>query len=294
MAHPSGSTVEIALFGAHVISFTTANHPDQDVLFMSKESVMDGVKPLSGGIPIVFPNFGSSVGFKAPGHGFARTTKWSVVSVIPSKNEIINSVATFRMESSDATRGMWHFEFELEYEVMLSSDCIQTTLTVHNTDSKAIEFHALLHNYIHTNDHLKHGVKILGLQGVHYFDQLTKTNNTETRESFPITKEFDNIYKSVKTDVAAYIEGDKYDQVVAVLKIGSVVGGGHIPVYTDTDCVIWNPGKVRAKGTEDFGDEEYRYMVAIEPGRVSEYQVLAPGMVYQLNQVISVSEAATK
>ena len=92
----------------------------------------------------------------------------------------------------------------------------------------------------------------------------------------------------------ASIDGEKHDLIVSVEKKGSVVGGDHVPVYADTDCVIWNPGKVRAKGMEDFGDEEYRYMVAIEPGRVSEYQVLAPGMVYQLNQVISVSEAATK
>uniref|UniRef100_M4BMU9 Glucose-6-phosphate 1-epimerase n=1 Tax=Hyaloperonospora arabidopsidis (strain Emoy2) TaxID=559515 RepID=M4BMU9_HYAAE len=238
---------------------------------------MDGVKPLSGGIPIVFPNFGSRVGFKAPGHGFARTTKWSVVRVKPSKDETKGSVAIFRMEASDVTRPMWHFEFELEYEVRLASDCIETTLTVHNTNSKAIHFQALLHNYIHTSDHLKYA-----------------TNNTETRESFSITKEIDSIYKNVKANVVASINGEKHDLIVSVEKKGSVVGGGHVPVYADTDCVIWNPGKVRAKDMKDFDDEDYRYMVTTEPGRVSEYQVLAPGMVYQLNQVISVSEAATK
>uniref|UniRef100_A0AAV1UV54 glucose-6-phosphate 1-epimerase n=1 Tax=Peronospora matthiolae TaxID=2874970 RepID=A0AAV1UV54_9STRA len=291
MAHPSGATAEIALVGATVISFTTAAHPDRDVLFMSKKSQVDGSNAIQGGIPIVFPNLDSSMGFKVPDRGFARTTKWSVVSEQPSTERDEDSVATFRMESSDATRPMWPFEFELEYEVRLSSDSIQTKLIVHNTDSKHIEFDVVLDNYIRTNDILKDSVKIAGLQNVDYFDRVTKSTQNDTRESFTITKGVDSIYKDVFKDVMAYIRGDTYDQIVSVHFSALVFGGGHKPDYFQTDCVIRNPGQMSAEAMEDFGDDEYRYTVAIGPGIVSEKQVIAPGFGYELSQLITVLEA---
>ncbi|KAE9057728.1 hypothetical protein PF005_g31958 [Phytophthora fragariae] len=72
LSHPSGSNAEVFLFGAHVKSFRAAQDPTRDVIFMSEHSYLDGVNPIMGGIPIVFPNFGSAKGL--PGHGFARVT----------------------------------------------------------------------------------------------------------------------------------------------------------------------------------------------------------------------------
>ena len=48
----------------------------QEQLFVSKRSVFDGKKPIRGGIPFVFPVFGSST--ILPQHGFARIVRWQL------------------------------------------------------------------------------------------------------------------------------------------------------------------------------------------------------------------------
>jgi glucose-6-phosphate 1-epimerase len=40
------------------------------------------------------------------------------------------------------------------------------------------------------------------------------------------------------------------------------------------DITLWNPWTEKAKGMSDFGDDEYKQMVCIEPGSVSGWQTL--------------------
>ncbi|GMF32114.1 unnamed protein product [Phytophthora lilii] len=150
LTHPYGSSAEVFLFGAHVKSFRAAMDPNLDILFMSNESYLDGVNPIRGGIPVVFPNFGSAKRF--PSHGFARITNWTLASHEDSTDKTKPSVATFTMAASDSTRKMWPVEFELEYEVKLYANQLETALHVHNTFTEDIGFHALLHNYLWVDD----------------------------------------------------------------------------------------------------------------------------------------------
>ena len=58
IVHASTSAARVCLFGATVTSFRTGGVEARDVLFFSRFAVTDGSKPLRGGIPIVFPQFG--------------------------------------------------------------------------------------------------------------------------------------------------------------------------------------------------------------------------------------------
>ena len=62
--------------GACVTSYVTG--AGYDVLFRRPDAVFDGSKPISGGVPLCWPQFG-------PGdiqqHGFARNLKWECVDV---------------------------------------------------------------------------------------------------------------------------------------------------------------------------------------------------------------------
>ncbi|POM80846.1 Aldose 1-epimerase, partial [Phytophthora palmivora] len=98
-----------------------------------------GVNPIRGGIPVVFPNFGSATGF--PSHGFARITNWTLASVETAADETKPSVAKFTMAANDLTRKIWPVDFELEYEVKLYSAQLETALHVHNTFKEPIDFH---------------------------------------------------------------------------------------------------------------------------------------------------------
>lgn len=49
---PSGESVTVYLYGATVTSWKTNG---QEQLFMSEKAILDGSKPIRGGIPVVFP-----------------------------------------------------------------------------------------------------------------------------------------------------------------------------------------------------------------------------------------------
>ncbi|KAG6965181.1 hypothetical protein JG688_00007350 [Phytophthora aleatoria] len=256
LSHPHGSSAEVFLFGAH-------------------DSFMDGVNPIRGGIPVVFPNFGG-----APGNKEAT-----------DKNR--PSVAKFTMEASNSTRQMWPVEFKLEYEVKLYANQLKTALRVHNTHTEQIEFHTLLHNYLWVDDSRNGGVTVSGLKGVDYFDQVAKVNKTETRQSISITNstaQTGNTYLDAPDKIVATIKGvNTKDRSVTVQKKGFITGkNGQKAIKTKTDAVVWNPGAERAKKLEDFGDEEHINMICVEPGRVSVKQPLPAGQTYTLEQSITV------
>lgn len=66
-------------YGATVISWKSKLDGDSEPverLFVSSKALLDGSKPVRGGIPVVFPFFGAPTKpehLKLPQHGYART-----------------------------------------------------------------------------------------------------------------------------------------------------------------------------------------------------------------------------
>ena len=61
--HPSGATATVNLFGATVFSWILPS--GKEMFYLSTLSDKTGVKPIRGGIPVVFPQFanGKRVGW---------------------------------------------------------------------------------------------------------------------------------------------------------------------------------------------------------------------------------------
>ncbi|KMZ75173.1 putative Aldose 1-epimerase [Zostera marina] len=133
------STAEVYLFGACVTSWKPSN--DRDLLFVRPDAVFNGTKPISGGIPHCFPQFGPGA---MQQHGFARNMNWSVVDSKDSQEE---PTVTFELKDTPYSRSMWDFSFHALYKVALNSNSLSTTLTVKNTDDKAFSFNSALHTY---------------------------------------------------------------------------------------------------------------------------------------------------
>lgn len=290
LTHPSGANAEILPFGAQVVSFCTADDPHRNVLFMSNST--DGTGPKRGGIPVIFPNYRKAEGSSAPHNGIARISEWEVVSVVAATDMQKDSVAMFRLKSSDATRKMWPFDFVLKYEVKLGHFWIETTLTVHNVNPVFIEFQALFHNYIHVDHIVKDGLSIENLDGVQYFDKLTHTQRNETRKSFGITSKVDGVFKNAEREVVVRIPGSRSNHIVVIAPSASIFSDAVTPIDTPTDCVLWNPWKTSASSKTGFGDTEYLHMAVIGPGRVSQQQLLSSGTSYKLEQSITVFKKA--
>ena len=287
ISHLSGSFAKMSTHGATVFSFSPAYDPYGDVLVMSNDSVYDGIKPLSGGITIEFPNHDATKDYPVPELGFARVSKWTLEDVDLTSDKNSYSSAMFHLDSTDDTLQMWPFKFRLFYEVRLYSTWLETELTVMNIGSGGMVFEALLNNHFSVPDVRNNGVEVSGLQGVEYFDRVTGKTQNEMRESFGIMSRVDSIYKDVKNDVTATIRGDGFTETVVVEKSARLHTGYAPPVTPSTDCVVSNPWNQDTKS--DFSDEEYIHLVAIGVGTVRDKIGIAPDDSYTLNQIIKAS-----
>ncbi|XVE82603.1 hypothetical protein DITRI_Ditri16bG0018600 [Diplodiscus trichospermus] len=107
-----GSEAEIYLFGGCITSWKVPS--GRDLLFVRPDAVFDKKKPISGGIPHCFPQFG-------PGpmqqHGFARNMDWSLVE---SKNVEGNPTLTLELKDGPYSRAMWDFSFQARYKASIT------------------------------------------------------------------------------------------------------------------------------------------------------------------------------
>ncbi|KAL6222393.1 hypothetical protein ACLB2K_005785 [Fragaria x ananassa] len=135
----NGSEADVYLFGGCITSWKVPN--GKDLLFVRPDAVFNGQKPISGGVPHCFPQFG-------PGpmqqHGFARNLDWSIVD---SENVQGDPVLTLELKDGPYSRAMWDFSFQALYKITLQTKSLSTELVIKNTDSKPFSFSTALHTY---------------------------------------------------------------------------------------------------------------------------------------------------
>ena len=246
-----GASVEVLHYGATIISWKAGG---LERLFVSSKAILDGSKPVRGGIPVVFPCFGAGIHsehMKLPQHGFARSEKWTLdgiardndfeVSVKFSECPSLIILCTcfefisffFLLEAlKPSTQIMTKYEpkFEISYTVTLFENQLCTNLTVYNPpDSiKELEFQALLHNYFRVP---ATSVRITPLQNVGYYD---KTRATDEEKAIR------RIESRAEVDVQRYTDfvyEDAHGVYILAWPDGKIV----IETKNFKDVVIWNP-----------------------------------------------------
>ncbi|KAE8876992.1 hypothetical protein PF005_g20685 [Phytophthora fragariae] len=286
--HPSGSYAEVQLYGATVTRFCAAQEPERNVLFVSRQALLDGSKPIRGGIPLVFPVFGAAQGF--PNHGFARVNNWELIEMnVYVGDDDSPTVATFALKATDATKAMYPHDVALKYEVKLFPNALATALHVQNKSDHEVAFQALLHTYLAADDVRDGGVVVEGLKGLTYHDKVAATQQTETRDVLGFAQETDSVYANAPSPVVVRMKrADGKEQVVTVEKEAFIKSGAS-QLPQPSDVVVWNPWSDKAKAMSDFADDEYPTMLCVEPGRVSEQQKLPAGQTFTLQQAIKLS-----
>ncbi|KAM0847283.1 hypothetical protein ACQ4PT_055104 [Festuca glaucescens] len=151
---PQGSEAEIYLFGGCVTSWKVPS--GKDLLFVRPDAVFNGQKPISGGIPHCFPQFGPGA---IQQHGFARNVNWSITDSEVTEGD---PAVTLELKDDFYSRSMWDFSFQALYKVTLHSTSLSTTLTIINTDDKPFSFNSALHTYFSASIA---GVSVKGLKG---------------------------------------------------------------------------------------------------------------------------------
>jgi glucose-6-phosphate 1-epimerase len=262
LAHPSGSTAEGYLHGAHVTSWVPAG--GGAALFVSRAAKLDGQSAIRGGVPVVFPQFADNG--PLPKHGFVRTAAWERVDASESR-------ATLRLRDSERTRALWPHAFAAEYTVEVDARRLTMRLRIENTGAEPFEFTAALHTYLRVADVGR--ASVAGLHGVTYRDKVRGGETyVEEDSELRIDGELDRVYLRPPPEV----------------RVRDVAGGRTFRVRSEgfADTVVWNPGAAGAAKLPDMEAGEAREMLCVEAAQVADPVRLPPGECWIGAQVLEI------
>lgn len=267
ITHASGSSMEIYLHGAHITSWKDA--AGHELFFLSRESWFAPGKPIRGGIPVIFPQFGGGV---LPSHGFARTGDWRLLKTSVSDSGRV--VVEMSLTESPETMAMWPHKFSLKLKALLDEQTLTVSYHVANTGDSDFDFQAVLHTYFYVADISQ--TAIHGLKGTTLIDSLRdRVREVEDREVIRFSGETDRIYVNAPDRVQLDDEGDR--RTITITKTGM------------PDVVVWNPWISKSQKMPDFGDDEYERMVCIETGLIDNPLCLDPKGEWQGETTFSAS-----
>lgn len=259
----SGHELEVYLYGSTITAWKTPK--GRDLLYLSPKADFSGEKPIRGGIPLVFPQFG---GGPLPSHGFIRINQW-----LPKKSAALPSgevELVLGLSDSEKTRSLWPYAFEVELIMRLSSKLV-TTFRVTNKDKKEFAFQNALHTYFAINDLSK--VEVTPLKGLTFLDSTkNREANTETREKVVFSSETDRVY--VKAPNTLTIRDYSLPLTISITK------------HNMQDAVVWNPWIDRCKAIPDFAPDSFQKFVCVESGNVAETITVKPGQTWECRQEI--------
>ncbi|RFU73877.1 aldose 1-epimerase family [Trichoderma arundinaceum] len=279
---PTGESVEVLLFGATVLSWKDASGDEK--LWLSEGAKLDGTKAVRGGIPLVFPVFGTAPDHEAtsklPQHGFARNSRWEFLGKSTNESSSSSVKLDFGLSSEnldDAARQLWPYKFGLLYSVTLGRDSLSTVLVITNEGDVPFEFQTLLHTYFKIKDIAS--VQVTGLEEAPFHDKVDGVKG-KTQSSDPITfsGETDRVYTPVKGPGHPVIIADG--------------GEAKFRVVRDNldDVVVWNPWVDKSAGMGDFEPKDgWKNMVCVEAGAVSSWHQLEKGDAFEGAQTIYLS-----
>ena len=270
LTHAGGECCEIYLHGAHVAAWQSA--AGDELLFLSRASHFAPDKPIRGGIPVIFPQFGGKG--LLPQHGLARTADWSPESIRINESSCALTVK-LQLTDTPATRTHWPHAFALKLGVTLAESALTVAFQVQNTGDTAFAYSAVLHTYFRLAD--IHRAALYGLRGVTLIDDLRGgLREVETREVIRFAEEIDRIYLAAP-DMLRLVD-EATPRTFTITK-------DDMP-----DVVVWNPWITKARRMSDFDDDEYRWMACVETGKhMAEAQELPAGAEWRGETTFTVS-----
>jgi D-hexose-6-phosphate mutarotase len=247
------SSAEIYLQGAQVTDFQKKGEPP--MLFTSQFSRFAYGQPIRGGIPVVFPWFGSREG--EPMHGFARLLQWELHEAIA----VPEGGVTLRFSLPEsAESAVWPL-FTANYVVTITDRLSLELIVTNGSLDEPFNYEACFHTYFAVSD--IQAISITGLKGASYLDKVENfLKKTDTQDVLRIGSEVDRIYPDTPGPIQ--IADPKFGRNILVETQGCA------------STVVWNPWTARSQQMPDFGNDEFRQMVCVESGNVSSNKVSLP------------------
>jgi glucose-6-phosphate 1-epimerase len=269
LSHPSGSSADIYLNGAHVTSWIPAG--GKEVLFMGKTATFAPGDPIRGGIPVVWPQFANLGGL--PQHGFARKSEWELVETPDGESDEQSSVK-LRLTDDHRTRELWPYHFRTELKVSIDEKTLTVELSAFNTGDELFTFTSALHTYIAVADIRETAIR--GFSGKWYLDKTQGGNETKDEaKKLVIADETDRVY--LKAPKKVEVEDRGNERRIEVRATGF------------KDAVVWNPWAEKVTGFIGLDSEDYLRMVCIEAAQIGTPVELKPGTSWSGAQTLAIA-----
>ena len=263
---------DLYLQGAHLAHWTPRGQ--RPVLFVSPKSLFAAGKAIRGGVPIIFPWFGSrSDGKPGPAHGFARTSEWAVEGARQLADGRVE--ITLALSSNNATREFFDAAFRLRFRVTIGAE-LEMELETSNQGKTPFTFEEALHTYLAVG--CVQRASLFGLENTVFIDKTDgfKRKRQET-EPMRIAKETDQVHLDTQATCTVWDPG--WDRRITIEKSGS------------GSTVIWNPWIEKSKGMSDMEADGWKHMLCVETANAADNAVLlGPGASHKLAAKIRVEQ----
>ncbi len=264
----SGQLAEVYTYGACLTSWSVRG---SELMWVSEENKWEsGGKPIRGGIPLCWPQFGPYG--KLVSHGFARISNWTIKDTLLNSDSSVSAV--FSLDSKTGTHEelkKWGYDFEAEYTVTLSNVGLEAKMTVTNTGSVPMPFSFAFHNYFATSNIDE--VRLFGFEESRHYNRLDEDRELPPPQGVEagmfITEETDRIYLDAPEELAIFDFN-----LLRVIKIKKT--------STLPNATLWNP-----YGAEGC-DPGWRNFVCVEPAAISPAASIAPGETWVGAQLLGV------
>jgi glucose-6-phosphate 1-epimerase len=255
-------TAEIYLQGAHLTHWQPTGH--EPVLFLSERSFFTPGKAIRGGVPIIWPWFGSRSATPedprtdGPSHGFARTSLWTLAFAAIAGDDL---TLTLTLGPSETSRALGFDNFQLAYQITLGAE-LKLQLTVANLADTPLHFEEAFHTYLAVGDALQ--ISLIGLSDTEYLD---KTDNFARRRqsSVPLTITCETDRPYLNTLVPVVLVDPVFHRRITVDKANSKT------------TVVWNPFSDLSAKLPDMTPTNWQAMTCVETANALENAItLAP------------------
>lgn len=235
-----GAQATLSLFGGQLLHWQPAG--GKPWLYLSDQATFDGDRAIRGGVPVCFPQF--SAQGKLPRHGIVRTAPWRLIE---QREQDGDAMLIIGIESSDASRTLWPFDFALELTINVGGNRLDVELSVANTGYGAFAFTAALHTYLRVAE--VELTRVEGLSGRRYQDAADDhAIKTDAGETLSVDALVDRIYRDAPRALNLYDNGRRLSIVHEQFP----------------DTVVWNPWEDGARALDDMPDSDFRRMLCIE------------------------------
>ena len=266
LSHPSGSSADVYLNGAHVTSWIPAG--GKEMLFMGKTATFAPGDPIRGGIPVVFPQFENTG--PLPQHGFARKTEWQLAENAETSDD--PSTVKLVLADDHRTRELWPYHFRTELTATIDEKSLQVKLDVFNTGDELFSFTTALHTYIAVADIRESAIR--GFTGKWYLDKTQGGNETKDEaKKLVISDETDRVY--LKGPKKVEVEDRGNERRIEIRSAGF------------KDAVVWNPWAEKVTGFIGLDTEDYVKMICIEAAQIGSPVELKPGATWGGSQSLA-------